>query len=139
MGRPCPGAHPEGPVARWDVCELIARVLDHLPPPHPQLVRYWGYHSNVSRGKRPAQEDCGGKGAGSFDPEGIRGGKLLSPAWRREAVMHVRRDRAMPRARGRDRRSAATGAVARVGLEEERSTDRLADPNPGNDTSNKFR
>ena len=47
-------AHPEGPVARWDVYELIARVLDHLPPPRQQLVRYWGYYSNVSRGKRRA-------------------------------------------------------------------------------------
>ena len=45
----------------------------------------------VEREKRPAQEDCGGKGAGSFDPEGSRGGKLLSPARRRDAVEHVRR------------------------------------------------
>ncbi len=50
--RPSRAAHPEGPVARWDVYELIARVLDHLPPPRHQLVRYWGYYSNVSRGKR---------------------------------------------------------------------------------------
>ena len=42
-------------------------------------------------GERPAQEDCGGKGAGSFDPEGSCGGKLLSPAGRRDAVEHVRR------------------------------------------------
>ena len=42
-------------------------------------------------GERPAQEDCGGKGAGSFDPEGSCGGKLLSPARRRDAVEHVRR------------------------------------------------
>ena len=50
--RPSRAAHPEGPVARWDVYELIGRVLDHLPPPRHQLVRYWGYYSNVSRGKR---------------------------------------------------------------------------------------
>jgi hypothetical protein len=50
--RPSRAAHPEGPVARWDVYELIARVLDHLPPPRQQLVRYWGYYSNASRGKR---------------------------------------------------------------------------------------
>ena len=36
------------------VYELIARVLDHLPAPRQQLVRYWGYYSNVSRGKRRA-------------------------------------------------------------------------------------
>ncbi|MCH7823235.1 MAG: transposase [Acidobacteria bacterium] len=52
--RPSRAAHPEGEVARWDVYELIARVLDHLPPPRQQLVRYWGYYSNVSRGKRRA-------------------------------------------------------------------------------------
>ena len=33
--RPSRAAHPEGPVARWDVYELIARVLDHLPRPPP--------------------------------------------------------------------------------------------------------
>jgi len=43
--RPSRAAHPEGPVARWDVYELIARVLDHLPSPRQQLVRYWGYYS----------------------------------------------------------------------------------------------
>ena len=52
--RPWRAAHPEGPVARWDLYELIARVLDHLPPPRRQLVRYWGYYSNVARGKRRA-------------------------------------------------------------------------------------
>ena len=52
--RPSRTSHPEGEVARWDVYELIARVLDHLPPPRHQLVRYWGYYSNVTRGKRRA-------------------------------------------------------------------------------------
>jgi hypothetical protein len=52
--RPSRAEHPEGPVARWDVLELIARVLDHLPRPYQQMVRYWGYYSNVSRGRRRA-------------------------------------------------------------------------------------
>nr|NIW37707.1 hypothetical protein [Gemmatimonadota bacterium] len=52
--RPSRADHPEGPVARWDAFELIARVLDHLPRPRQQMVRYWGYYSNVSRGKRRA-------------------------------------------------------------------------------------
>jgi len=56
--RPSRAAHPEGPVAHWDVYELIVRVLDHLPPPRQQLVRYWGYYSNVSRGKRRAAAQC---------------------------------------------------------------------------------
>ena len=31
--RPSRAAHPEGDLARWDVYELIARLLDHLPAP----------------------------------------------------------------------------------------------------------
>ena len=52
--RPSRIDHPEGPVARWDVYELIARVLDHLPAPNQQMTRYWGFSSNVARGKRRA-------------------------------------------------------------------------------------
>jgi len=52
--RPSRTDHPEGPVARWDVYELIGRVLDHLPAPNQQMVRYWGFYSNVARGKRRA-------------------------------------------------------------------------------------
>jgi hypothetical protein len=37
--RPSRTDHPEGPVARWDVYELIGRVLDHLPAPNQQMVR----------------------------------------------------------------------------------------------------
>ncbi len=32
-------------VARWDVLEFLARVLDHLPEPGQQLLRYWGWYS----------------------------------------------------------------------------------------------
>jgi hypothetical protein len=39
-------------VARWDVLDFLARVLDHLPEPSQQLVRYWGWYSNASRGRR---------------------------------------------------------------------------------------
>jgi len=46
--------HPEGPVARWDVYEPIVRVLDHLPAHNQQMTRYWGFYSNVARGKRRA-------------------------------------------------------------------------------------
>ncbi|MGD8818205.1 MAG: transposase [Acidobacteriota bacterium] len=52
--RPSRVDHPEGPVTRWDVYELIGRVLDHLPAPNQQMVRYWGFYSNVARGKRRA-------------------------------------------------------------------------------------
>jgi hypothetical protein len=36
--------------ARWDVLDFLARVLDHLPEPRQQLVRYWGRYSNAARG-----------------------------------------------------------------------------------------
>jgi hypothetical protein len=52
--RPSRADHPEGPLARWDAYELIGRVLDHLPAPNQQMVRYWGFYSNVARGKRRA-------------------------------------------------------------------------------------
>jgi hypothetical protein len=34
------------------VLDRLARVLDHLPEPSQQLVRYWGWYSNASRGRR---------------------------------------------------------------------------------------
>ncbi|HNU83997.1 MAG TPA: transposase [Thermoanaerobaculia bacterium] len=39
-------------VARWDVLEFLARVLDHVPDPGQQLLRYWGWYSNAARGRR---------------------------------------------------------------------------------------
>jgi hypothetical protein len=39
-------------VARWDVLGFIAQILDHLPEPHQQLLRYWGWYSNAARGRR---------------------------------------------------------------------------------------
>jgi len=39
-------------VAHWDVLDFLARVLDHLPEPRQQLVRYWGWYSNAARGGR---------------------------------------------------------------------------------------
>ncbi len=38
--RPSRAAHPEGPVARWDVYELIGRVLDHLPAQRPEALAH---------------------------------------------------------------------------------------------------
>ena len=71
--RPSRAEHPEGPVACWDVYELIARVLDHLPAPNQQMVRYWGFYSNVARGKRRA---AARRLAAGLDP----GGESLSRA-----------------------------------------------------------
>ncbi|MCP4202666.1 MAG: hypothetical protein GY769_12115 [bacterium] len=38
--------------ARWDVLEFLARVVDHIPEPSQQTVRYWGFYANAARGKR---------------------------------------------------------------------------------------
>ena len=35
-----------------DVLDFLARVLDHVPEPRQQQVRYWGWYSNAARGKR---------------------------------------------------------------------------------------
>ena len=34
------------PEARWDVLEFVARIIDHVPEPSLQTVRYWGYYAN---------------------------------------------------------------------------------------------
>ncbi len=46
MPDPTPG------LARWDVLEFLARVLDHIPDLSQQTVRNWGFYANVARGKR---------------------------------------------------------------------------------------
>ena len=38
--------------ARWDVLEFLARVVDPIPEPSQQTVRYWGFYANAARGKR---------------------------------------------------------------------------------------
>ena len=43
---------PDGAHARWDVLEFLARVVDHIPGPSQQTVRYWGFYANAARGKR---------------------------------------------------------------------------------------
>ncbi len=45
-------APPDGGEARWDVLEFLARVVDHIPEPSQQTVRYWGFYANAARGKR---------------------------------------------------------------------------------------
>ncbi len=51
-GRPSRRAGPDGGEARWDVLEFLARVVDHIPDPSQQTVRYWGFYANAARGKR---------------------------------------------------------------------------------------
>ena len=44
------------PVETFDPAEFLARVIMHIPDPRRHLVRYYGWYSNVSRGKRRQEE-----------------------------------------------------------------------------------
>ena len=59
-----------------DPGEFLARVIMHIPEPRPHLVRYCGWYSHVSRGKRrtaasgrEAARDTGSRvnGRGTFE------------------------------------------------------------------------
>ena len=50
--RPTRRGGADGGEARWDVLEFLARVVDHIPEPSQQTVRYWGFYANAARGKR---------------------------------------------------------------------------------------
>jgi hypothetical protein len=39
-----------------DAMEFVARVLVQIPDPRGHLVRYYGFYSNVARGKRKRTE-----------------------------------------------------------------------------------
>lgn len=52
-------AHQPGDAAEvFDPAEFLARVIMHIPEPSRHLVRYYGEHSNVSRGKRRRQVEA---------------------------------------------------------------------------------
>ena len=40
------------PLETFDPADFLARVIMHIPDPRRHLVRYYGWYSNVSRGKR---------------------------------------------------------------------------------------
>jgi hypothetical protein len=42
----------EREVETFDPADFLARVIMHIPEPRRHLVRYYGWYSNVSRGKR---------------------------------------------------------------------------------------
>ena len=50
------------PVETFDPLEFLARVIMHIPEPRRHLVRYYGWYSNVVRGRRRREEEsgCGG-------------------------------------------------------------------------------
>ncbi len=39
--------------------EFLAPVVDHIPEPSQQTVRYWGYYANAARGKRRKAGEAG--------------------------------------------------------------------------------
>jgi hypothetical protein len=86
--RPSRVDHLEGPVARWDVYELIARVLDHVPAPNQQMVRYWGFYSNVARGKRRATARSIAAGLDPDDELSGTGVITVSPVTDDESYRH---------------------------------------------------
>ena len=47
----------EREVETFDPLEFLARVIMHIPEPRRHLVRYYGWYSNVSRGKRRKGRD----------------------------------------------------------------------------------
>jgi len=63
---------PDNPVARssslpslrfpacphWDILDSLARVVDPIPKPSQQTVRYWGFYANTARGKRHKAESA---------------------------------------------------------------------------------
>ena len=51
---PQPGDESEA----FDPAEFLARVIMHIPEPRRHLVRYYGWYSNVSRGKRRRQAEA---------------------------------------------------------------------------------
>ncbi len=48
-GRPSRRAAPHGGLARWDLLEFLARVVDQIPEPSEQTVRTWGFYATQSR------------------------------------------------------------------------------------------
>jgi hypothetical protein len=52
-------SRPPGDAAEaFDPAEFLARVIMHIPEPRRHLVRYYGWYSNVSRGKRRRQVEA---------------------------------------------------------------------------------
>ncbi len=54
--RPSRRGGPFGESERLDVLSFLARVLDPVPEPRQQQVRYWGWYSNAARGQRRKAE-----------------------------------------------------------------------------------
>ncbi len=47
-------------VETFDPAEFLARVIMHIPEPRRHLIRFYGWYSNVARGKRRLREEVAG-------------------------------------------------------------------------------
>jgi len=84
----------EREVEAFDPAEFLARVIMHIPEPRRHVVRYYGWYSNVSRGKRrkAAVEngDVGGVDDGP-DSRAARAEARDGPAMRRSWAQLIKR------------------------------------------------
>jgi hypothetical protein len=78
----------EREVEAFDPGEFLARVIMHIPEPRRHLVRYYGWYSNVSRGKRrkagAENGEAGGAAADSCSRaarEEVRDARALRRSW----------------------------------------------------------
>jgi hypothetical protein len=78
---------PVEPVETFDPLEFLARVIMHIPEPRRHLVRYSGWYSNVSRGRRGKEEAeaervaAVGVGASRDERDRTRDARALRRSW----------------------------------------------------------
>ena len=59
----------KGVARSMDALDWIAQVISHIPDPGAQMVRYYGWYSNASRGKRRLGGQAAAAKASSHEPE----------------------------------------------------------------------
>ena len=59
----------KGVARSMDALDWIAQVISHIPDPGTQMVRYYGWYSNASRGKRRLAPQAAAAQASSDQPE----------------------------------------------------------------------
>ena len=64
----------KGVARSMDTLDWIAQVISHIPDPGAQMVRYYGWYSNASRGKRRLGGQAAAARASSHEPETEAGG-----------------------------------------------------------------
>ena len=59
----------KGVARSMDALDWIAQVVSHIPDPGAQMVRYYGWYSNASRGKRRGVGQAAAAKTSSHEPE----------------------------------------------------------------------